>query len=92
MPTPHFDTTIYSNSVCGYHIIIGVCNWSLNIPILWDETDWLWLLSNDLFSKAEVCHTFWIRNKLADITQDTSVCLHTADQTSEFPKPPLQLF
>ena len=93
MSTPHFDTTIYSNSVSvSTTFLIGVSNWSLNILILWEEADWLWLISTDLLSMAKVCHTFWLHIKLADITQDTAVCFHTADQNSELPKLPLHLF
>ena len=38
MSTPHFDTTIYSNSVSvSTTFLIGVCNCSLNILILWKK-------------------------------------------------------
>jgi hypothetical protein len=59
MPTPHFDTTIHSNSVSvGTTLLIGVCNLSLNILILYEEADCLWLKSNDLFSTEKVCTNF----------------------------------
>ena len=38
------------------------------------RSDWLWLISTDLFSTEKFCHTIWLRIKLADITQDTAVC------------------
>ena len=93
MPTPHFDTTIYGNSVfVGTTLLIGVSNWSLNILILWEEADWLWLISTELLSMAKVWHTFWLPIKLADITQNTTVHFHTPEQNSELPKLPLHLF
>jgi hypothetical protein len=91
-PTSNFDTTIYINivSVCTT-FLDAVCNWSHNILILWEEAECLWLISNDLYSTAKFCHTFWLQIKPADITQDPTVCFHTPHRENELRKLPLQL-
>ena len=81
-------TDISVHTECPHHILIPqyiviVClsvphsNWSLQLvpqyPDIVGKSDWLWLISTDLLSMAKVCHTFWLRVQLAEITQDTAV-------------------
>ena len=100
MSTPHFDTTIYSNSVSvGTTFLIGVCNWSLNILILWEKvtgcgwyqlTYFTWQKSGIHFGFILNWHTllktpqYVSRLLIRTVNFQIFLCIYSKSQTIQF--------